>query len=156
MRSGNAEMLVSTRTPTVSTLSAEWTGQMKQTASFSNVNWDGRANVDVVTLNDLIGEFGLPVFCKLDIEGYEGEALKGLNRPIRTISFEYLPGAKDRSAACIKRLQEIGDYRFTYIKGEYPRLALPSWILGSAMNKLLMEIPKDGRAGEVYARLQTD
>ncbi len=152
-RSGKAEMLMSTRTPTVSTLSSEWIGQMKQTSSFSNVHWDHRDNVEVTSPDNLIGEFGLPIFCKLDIEGYELEALRGLTRPIRTISFEYLPGAKDKSQACIDRLLELGDYRFMLIKGEYPRFAIPDWVSGADLGALLLEIPLIGRAGEVYARL---
>ena len=153
-QTGNADMLVSTRTPTVSTLSMEWTNQMKQTASFSNVYWDMKKNVKVTRLDDLIKKFGIPVFCKLDIEGYELEALRGLSHPIRAISFEYLPGAKDRSQACLDRLTELGDYQLNLIKGEYPRFAIPDWISTAEMKGVLMEIPLDGQAGEVYARLR--
>ncbi len=153
-KAGNAEMLTSTRTPTVSTLSKEWTDQMKQTASFSNVSWEETRDVAVTTLDDLIKEFGTPVFCKLDIEGYEQEALKGLSHPIRTISFEYLPGAKDRSQACLERLTELADYGFTLINGEYPRFAIPNWISSTELNRILLEIHANGRAGEVYAQLR--
>lgn len=151
---GQADMLTSTRTPTVSTLSAEWIKQMKQTASFSDVQWDAKASVEVTTLDALIAQFGDTVFCKLDIEGYELEALMGLSYPIRTISFEYLPGAKDRSQACLERLTELGDYQFTLIKGEYPRFAIGNWISSTELNNILLETPANGRAGEVYARLK--
>jgi hypothetical protein len=105
-------------------------------------------------MDDLIKQFGTPVFCKLDIEGYEHDALKGLSHPIRTISFEYLPGAKDRSQACLERLTELGDYLFTLIKGEYPRFAIPNWISSIDLNRILLGIPANGRAGEVYAQLK--
>ncbi len=153
-KTGSAQMLTSTRTPTVSTLSKEWMDQMRQTASFSNVHWDGTRDVAVTTLDDLIKEFGVPVFCKLDIEGFEFEALNGLCRPIRTISFEYLPGAKDRSQDCLNRLTELGDYQFTLIKGEYPRFAIPDWVSATEVNERLTAIPLNGRAGEVYAHLK--
>jgi FkbM family methyltransferase len=155
-QTGKAEMLTSTRTPTVSTLSRDWTKQMKQTASFSEVQWDAKTPVDVTTLYALITQFGNPVFCKLDIEGYEHEALMGLSYPIRTISFEYLPGAKDRSQACLERLTELGDYQFILIKGEYPRFAIPNWISSTELNSILLDIPANGRAGEVYARLKEE
>ena len=151
-QAGEAEMLTSTSTPTVSTLSMEWTKQMKQTASFSNVRWDKKTKVEAATLDELINGFGMPVFCKLDIEGFELDALKGLSHPIRTISFEYLPGAKDRSQACLDRLTELGDYQFTLIKGEYPRFAIQGWISAGEMKNILMEIPLNWRAGEVYTR----
>lgn len=151
---GNAEMLTSTRTPTVSTLSLDWARQMKQTASFSNVRWDSKAHVEVTTLDQLVADFGPPVFCKLDIEGYELEALKGLASPIPAISFEYLPGAKDRSSACLDRLIELGNYEFTLIKGEHPHFATPNWISSGELKHILTEIPLNGRAGEVYARLR--
>lgn len=153
-RAGKGEMLTSTQTPTISTLSQEWTKQMKQTASFSDVQWDAKTSVDITTLDALIAQFGLPVFCKLDIEGYEHEALTGLSHPIRVLSFEYLPGAKDRSQACLERLTELGDYQFTLIKGEYPRFAIPNWIPSPEVNRILLGIPANGRAGEVYARLK--
>ncbi|MCL5429205.1 MAG: FkbM family methyltransferase [Chloroflexi bacterium] len=152
-KAGKAEMLVSTRTPTVSTLSGSWARQVGRSRSFSDVRWDGRMEIGVTTLDALVAEFGIPTFSKLDIEGYELEALSGLSQPLPAISIEYLPMAKDRAMACVERLMELGDYAFNVIHGEYPRFALTAWVSASAVRDLIMRLPAEGRAGEVYARL---
>ena len=45
----------------------------------------------MTTLDTLVAEYGEPAFCKIDVEGFEVEALKGLSRPLRALSFEYGP-----------------------------------------------------------------
>lgn len=150
---GKTEMLVSTQTPTVSTLSDNWVNQVVRAKSFSRIQWDARVEVDVTTLDALVDEFGIPAFCKIDIEGYELEALKGLTQPLPAISFEYLPPAKDQASACVDRLMDLGQYEFNVIRAEYPRLALPDWVASAAICHWLDARPLDDRAGEVYARL---
>lgn len=152
-RAGAMEMLVSTRTPTVSTLSSDWVGEVTRAKSFSRIDWDQRVSVEVTTLDALIGEFGVPAFCKLDIEGFELEALRGLTQPLRSISFEYLPPTKEKTFACIEWLLELGDYSFNVVRAEYPRFALPGWVDGVALRDWLKARDLNDRSGEVYARL---
>jgi hypothetical protein len=108
----------------------------------------------VTTLDALMAEHGLPVLCKIDIEGGEHDALLGLNQPIRLISFEYIPAVMDRALACIQRLEQLGDYEFNLMKSEAPRLALPAWVSAQQVRAELGRIPAEARAGEVYARLR--
>jgi FkbM family methyltransferase len=147
------QMLVSSRAPTVSTLSSEWASQVSKTESFAKVDWDEKVQVEVTTLDTLIGEFGLPVFCKIDVEGYELEVLRGLSQPIRTISFEYVPAAIQIALSCVDRLMELGDYRFNLIRSEYPKLDVTNWVDAKSIKAELEMMNKDVRAGEVYARL---
>lgn len=152
-KGGKTEMLVSTRTPTVSTLSGSWVDQVTQAKSFSRINWDERIPVEVTTLDALVAEFGKPTFCKIDIEGYELEALRGLSQPLPAISFEYLPPTKDKAIACVDRLLELGPYSFNVIRAEYPRFALPGWVAAPVIREWLNARELDDRAGEIYARL---
>jgi FkbM family methyltransferase len=147
------QMLISAGAPTVSTLSSEWAAQVSKTESFANINWDQKEEVEVTTLDALIAEFGLPVFCKTDVEGYEFEVLRGLSQSIPNISYEYVPAAMEIALNCVDRLMQLGDYRFNLIRSEVPKFDLPNWVDGKSIKAELGMIKMDARAGEVYARL---
>lgn len=148
---GRATMRASTRTPTVSTLSDDWAAEVGRDPSFATVIWDKTLDVDLRSLDSLIAQFGMPAFCKLDVEGYELQALQGLSRPIRLLSYEFVPAALGRAWECLNRLQELGYRRFNYIKGEFPRFASPAWLTAADLRNRIEALPNDGRAGEIYA-----
>jgi FkbM family methyltransferase len=152
-QAGKASMLISTRTPTVSTLSADWASEVSRTPGFADVDWSERVDVQVTTLDALIREYGEPVLCKVDVEGYELGVLRGLSSTIPLISFEYVPAAMPRAYACLDRLAELGNYRFNLMTSEEPTLALTAWVSGSQLRTELERIPANARAGEVYAKL---
>ena len=68
---GYAELLVSERTPTVTTLSREWVQACNAIRALRGVSWQRGARVEVVTLQSLIERYGEPAFVKVDIEGFE-------------------------------------------------------------------------------------
>ncbi|MFQ4140770.1 FkbM family methyltransferase [Chlorogloeopsis sp. ULAP02] len=68
--------------------------------------------VPVITLDHAITEFGKPSYCKIDVEGWELEVLKGLTQPIPLLSFEYHLNQKhdiDNALACLDYLSQFGD-----------------------------------------------
>lgn len=146
---GRATLRISSRHPTVSTLSAEWIGTVKDTAGFGQVAWDDEADVEVTTLDALIAEHGRPAFCKIDVEGLEAEILAGLSEPLALVAFEALPEAPEIAAACVARLAELGDYRFNLVLGEEGAFRLPVWVDGRA---ILAEASAMPRSGDIYAR----
>ena len=151
---GTAELLVSPRTPTVTTLSPDWIAAVRQDRGFENVRWDCRLPVTVTTLDELIARHGVPAFCKIDVEGYELEVLRGLSRPIPALSFEYLSICLDRARACMARLAELGRYEFNWSVGESHRLRSDDWLDVDRMLARLDDLGSAGGSGDVYARLR--
>ena len=67
-----------------------------------------KVDVEVTTLDTLIDQFGMPSFCKIDVEGFEIEALKGLSAMPKMLTLEYHVDELDELNACLDRLLAIG------------------------------------------------
>ncbi|MDG4555690.1 MAG: FkbM family methyltransferase [Candidatus Competibacter sp.] len=150
---GVAELLVSARTPTVTSLSPDWIAAVRQDRGFAGVRWDERVPVTVTTLDRLIAEYGLPAFCKIDVEGYELEVLKGLSRPIPALSFEYVPACLDLARDCVAYLAQLGPYRFNGSVGEAQRLRSSDWLDAARLLEWLDAMARTGQSGDIYACL---
>jgi FkbM family methyltransferase len=153
-KEGWGKMLISERSPTVSSLSEEWVQEVKEKdETFSDHVWNTTAEVEVTTLDALIAEYGAPTFVKIDVEGHELEALKGLSQPLPALSFEYLHSTLDISLACIEYLLMLGDYEFNYTIIEETQFAQKEWVNAQEMGELLKQLPPKATSGDVYARL---
>jgi hypothetical protein len=109
--------------------------------------------VPVMTLDELVEQYGQPAFCKIDVEGYELEVLKGLSQALACISFEYIPAASQIALDCIERLSCLGQYEFNRAAGESMRLQSDGWIGARETISWLKRLPADGASGDIYARL---
>lgn len=147
---GSGTLYISSRTPTVTSMSREWISAVQRDASFSQVAWDKTVTVPVTTLDELIAEYGLPAFCKIDVEGFELEVLRGLSQPVTALSFEYIPAAMAVAVGCIERLEQLGRYEFNYSPGERHELQAPSWLTAAEMKAVLAGLNEG--SGDVYAR----
>ena len=151
---GQQTMLVSRRSPTVTTLSPAWIATVQRAQTWESTRWETSISVPVTTLDDLIAQYGEPAFCKIDVEGYELEVLSGLSRPLRCLSFEYIPAAVDFAVACIDRLRDLGVYEFNSSSGESLQLSSVDWVDGARLASWLKTLPADASPGDVYARLK--
>jgi FkbM family methyltransferase len=151
---GEATLLVSERTPTVSSLSAAWVEEVRRAPRFAGVTWDRRAQVRVTTLDSLVARFGRPTFCKLDVEGSELAALTGLTQAIPVVTFEYIPAQRRAAQACLSRLEFLGRYEYNWTVREVPRLRSVRWLSAKGMAALLDTLPDGAHSGDIFARLR--
>jgi FkbM family methyltransferase len=120
----------------------------------SGDRWKQSLRVPVTTMDKLIGQYGLPRFVKIDVEGYEAEVLRGLSTPMQ-MSFEYQCADLSVAEACLMRLQELADYRFNYAVGEEKRFVLETSV---TPDRLLSALSAEhsrsySSYGDVYALL---
>jgi FkbM family methyltransferase len=154
-RAGKAGLYPSPRTPTVATLSSDWITSVRSARSFSRVRWQAPLEVPVTTLDALIEQHGVPRFCKIDVEGYEAEVLRGLSRPIALLSFEYVPAAIEIACEAVGRLAALGRYRFNATIGERRTFRSQAWEDSAAILGWLRQRRPDEPSGDVYARLES-
>lgn len=142
-------------TSTISSFSQDWITSTKESGRFNQYEWNEERQIDMTTLDNLIDEFGLPRFIKIDVEGYELEVLKGLTKPVQMISFEYtVPEQTDRAIQCLQRIMDITGNHITcnYSIAERMEWALKEWLTPEQM---LLELKserfiKSGGFGDMY------
>ena len=153
---GTARLAVSKRTPTLSTLADDWRAKMPEAnPTFRNVRWEETVEVPVTTLDALIERYGVPRFCKIDVEGYEAEVLAGLSEPVPGLSVEFVSGGLEVAVACVRRLEALGSYEFNAIRGERRTFKFDGWQTGESMARWLRDGAGGASSGDVYARLAT-
>ncbi len=151
-QTGVQTLWISEQNPTVTTLSKQWIDQVRLDPSFAGVDWQPQLTVKVSTLDALIECYGVPRFCKIDVEGYEMEVLRGLSQPLPVLSFEYLSATPALALACVDRLAELGDYQFNWSVGEQHRWQSATWLPVEGIKHWLATLKKDAGSGDIYAR----
>jgi FkbM family methyltransferase len=154
-KSGEIDLLISSRHPTVTSISSRFVETVKQSRGFSQVVWDRKVTVPMVTLDQLISKYGMPAFCKIDVEGAEAEILYGLTKPIHIIAFEYIPAMPSVASNAIDRLMGLGGYRFNRVVGEQHRFVWDRWKTADELLVELSQMPPEAPSGDVYARIDT-
>ena len=147
-----AEMAISSRHPTVSSLQSDFVTQAATRPGFQKVRWNARQRVRVITLDGLISQFGTPRYVKIDVEGYEAEVLAGLSHPVELLSMEYLPGFPQLTEAVMDLVVERGSYVFNPVVGESGRFLWPQWKDAAATRQWLAALPAESRSGDLFAR----
>jgi len=150
---GEIDLLISSRHPTVTSISSRFVETVKQSKGFSQVVWDRKVTVPMVTLDHLISKYGMPAFCKIDVEGAEAEILYGLTKPIRMVAFEYIPAMPSVASNAIDRLMGLGGYRFNRVIGEQHRFVWDRWKTADELLVELSQMPPEAPSGDVYAWL---
>lgn len=148
---GEADLLVCSDEPTISTLSRTWT-EVGRFSTFER--WEQDQRVPVTTLDHLVMQYGTPKFCKIDVEGYEAKVIGGLTRPIPMVSFEFTRELLDVAETCTTRLATLGLDTFNPVLGDSWSWAFPTWVGHKEVIASLREMPDPLLSGDLYARLR--
>lgn len=150
---GTVPLHVNIANPTVSTASQLFIEASRGAQGWEGQHWEETISVPAITLDVLIEKHGAPAFAKIDVEGFELSVLKGLSRAIPALSFEFTTIQRDIADACLKRLTELGDYRFNVALGESQNLEFADLVTGAQMAEFVAGLPHSANSGDIYARL---
>ena len=103
--------------------------------------------------HQLVERYGLPSFCKIDVEGGELEVLEGSSHSLPALSFEFIPAAREDAVAVLDRLAEFGRYRFNWSLSETMRWERAGFVDASEAREFLQTLPSMSASGDLYACL---
>jgi len=147
---GSARMLINVDNPTVSSISPAFVQAAYGAPGWETQRWNETIDVPVTTLDALIARHGIPAFIKLDVEGFEAEALSGLSQAVHAVSFEFTTIQRDVGLACIERCAALGYRRFNAALGESQTL-IGDWMNAQDVARWLTELPQTANSGDIYA-----
>jgi FkbM family methyltransferase len=149
---GTGEIQIS-NSSTISSMSTNWIDKVKN-GRFQTFVWNNKETIKIDTLDNMIKKYGIPIFCKIDVEGYEPEVLKGLNQKIKCLSFEYaIPESIDNTIECIKKLSTLGSIECNYSNGESFVYAYKEWVNPDILiNQIKTEFEKNNTEGDIYIK----
>jgi FkbM family methyltransferase len=98
---------------TISTLSEDWITNSRFTESYT---WDTHVQVETVTLDSIVEQYGEPDYIKIDVEGHEFEVLTSFTKllPNTLLSFEWAEEQKSKIESTIHYLNKLGYNMFGY------------------------------------------
>lgn len=144
---GRSSMSVSSEADILSTFAEHW-----KVGRFKHVVWDQQIEVPITTLDDLVAEFGTPRYCKIDVEGFEREVVRGLSSRIGVISFEFTSEYIKHSMEVIEMLIRLGYRQFNASVGDQPQFQWLEWVPYYEIVRALLLSPSPDLWGDIYAR----
>lgn len=117
-------------------------------------SWKRKEIVKTCSLDELISDYGIPDFCKIDVEGFEKEVLKGLSKKIGMISFEFnYPSFEQETLWCLSKLKDLGYTSFNFSMAETLEFYYENWVSFEEISFLfrLNNTPFQNGYGDIYA-----
>lgn len=131
------------------TFSEKWIkgGRFKQEV------WQETGLVNTVTLADLINQYGIPRFCKIDVEGYEYNVIQGLStNKIYCISFEFSYEFLNYAVNCCQYLYRLGYNKFNFSLESNYDLELAEYQRYENIIKKIKSYEEAKLCGDIYAK----
>src|SRR6478609_3967668 len=151
--SGTVELNLNPSNPTIATASREFIDAAKGAQNWDNERWTGAVDLAGISLDELIARYGKPAFIKIDVEGFEAEALAGLSTPVKALSFEFTTIQRDVAHECLNLCAALGYTQFNAALGESQTMVHPGWQSADAISQWITGLPHSANSGDVYAVL---
>jgi len=148
-RDGTLDFFVCDDDSPVSTFDDRW-----KTGRFAERKWDRTLSVPVTTLDALVEEFGLPEYCKIDVEGFELKVLAGLHHKIRHVSFEFTREFLADAKACADYMPSLGRPKFNFTLYSYYKLCSKTWLDSEPLFDLLESMDDEQLTGDIFVELR--
>jgi FkbM family methyltransferase len=152
---GNIDLFVNLDDARLTTASSGFVAAASAAPCWRGERWLGRLITPAITLDQLIERHGEPIFAKIDVVGFEAEALAGLSRPLQAFSFEFTTILRQVAIDCLTRCQALGAYEYNAAPSESQRLAFTRWVDAEPKERWIEALPDSANSGDIYARLPT-
>lgn len=114
------------------TLSRKWVDTLRadDTRFGQRLQFAQQREITTITLEQLVRDYGLPLFVKIDVEGHEPNVLRGLRRPVPYLSFEVnLPEFRPEGLECVDLLHNLAPHgQFNYAADCRQGFVLERWL----------------------------
>jgi FkbM family methyltransferase len=140
-----------------SSMSDDFIAGARKSGRFGDATWKRKITVEVVTLDQLITEYGRPNFIKVDVEGFEAEVVRGLTSPVSMLSLEWSPYLTETIVECLATLGKLGAITCNVSFGERMQLAAEDWMESNDLLRALRLLSNEPSFwGDVYVRFDQE